>query len=518
MMFKKFILTVCAAAACGVAAWCETVEYRAEVTAGITNGSYAPYMIGSWTSGRYVAGKAVYQGASAVREFDLSRRFSWSYGAEYSLGYSNTFSYERFTADEPAAVTSTGAPAGTWGTSSYRTSAARLIQLFAAIKYRMVFLQAGMKEERSPIVDGSLSAGDLVRSNNARPIPGVTAGFIDFVDIPLTRGWVQIGGVLMYGRLTDNGFRSAQFNRYQGLLSQDLNYTYKRCHFRTNPAMPLSVTVGMQTAGFFGGSTTSYQRGRVKWTENRGFHLRDLWDMFFPLEGSGEDYYKGSSLGSWDFKARYNIGAAGSVSLYFEWPWEDGSGIGRRNGWDGLWGVQYDFGAGMPVESVVIEYLDFTNQSGPTHFTGVDHPGTDMNVEANGADNYWNNGFYGAYANYGMAIGTPFVLSPVYNTDGSPNFDHNRARGFHAAAKGSINAGLHWRAMFGYQKAGGAGTLPSPRKLHCTSAMLEARWKPAHSSLPGFELKAQTAFDAGNLRGNNFGVLVGISYSGSLNF
>lgn len=497
---KKYASAIVAViAAISTASATENIEYTASVTAQATNGRYAPYMIGSWNSGRTTPGKGIWQSGTIYRPLDLDRRFSWSYGLEYSVGYSNSFAYERYNA-------------GSWGVENVRQAPARLIQLFGEVKYRAVYLLAGMKERSSRIVDGSLSSGDLVRSNNARPIPGVAAGFIDFVDIPLTNGWVQIDGEIMYGRFTDNGFTSKQFNRYQGLYAQDLCYTYKRCYFRTKPSQPLSITVGMQTAGEFGGSTYRYNRGTALPPEVRGFHLRDLWDMFFPREGSGEGYYKGNSLGSWDFKARWRFNDGSRISAYFEWPWEDGSGIGRRNGWDGLWGVQYDFAPSAPIESIVIEYLDFTNQGGPIHRTPSDSPGTDLTSEANGGDNYYNNDFYGAYANYGMSIGTPFLLSPVYNADGYSAFAHNRARGFHAAAKGSFD-NWGWCAKVSYQKAGGQGRLPAPRKLHNTSALVEASWRPT-STLPGLKLKAQVAFDCGKLRGNNVGGAITVAYNG----
>lgn len=477
----------------------ENITYTAEFTAQASSKQFAPYMLGSWNSGRTVAGRGAWLDGRLERALDTDRRFSWSYGLEFSLGYCNAFGYERY-------------DNGTWTTSHSRQAPARLIQLYGEVKYRAVYLLAGMKERHSRIVDTELSSGDLVRSTNARPIPGVAAGFLDFVDIPLTNGWVQIDGEIMYGKFTDNGFDTKQFNHYQGLLAKDLWYTYKRCYFRTKPSQPLSITVGMQTAGEFAGATYRYNRGVALAPEVRGFHFRDIWDMFFPREGSGEGYYKGNSLGSWDFKARWRFNNGARLSAYFEWPWEDGSGIGRRNGWDGLWGLQYDFSQRGPLERIVFEYLDFTNQGGPIHRTASDSPGTDLTSEANGGDNYYNNDFYGAYANYGMSIGTPFLLSPVYNTDGYSAFAHNRARGFHLAADGTLG-NWKWCAKLSYQKAGGQGRLPAPRKLHDTSALLQAQWVPV-STLPGFVLKAAVALDCGNLRGNNVGGCVSVSYSG----
>ena len=114
-----------------------------------------------------------------------------------------------------------------------------------------------------------------------------------------------------------------------------------------------------------------------------------------------------------------------------------------------------------------------------------------------------------------MSIGSPFVVSPLYNLNGSPGYIHNRARGFHAAAEGCISDSWQYKAMVSYQKAGGSGRIPAPELLHDTSAMIQMQWRPARVS--GLNVKALLAIDSGNLRGNNFGAMVSVSYSGSFN-
>lgn len=478
------------------------VHYRASLVANASTGDLAPYMIGSWNSGRITGASGIWQDGHIFKTLDTDRRFSWSAGFEYIAGYGSAADYARFTD-------------GTWEKNANRQSPARIIQLYGQLKYRSVFMLAGMKEHKSGIVDNELSSGDLTRSNNARPIPGVSVGFLDFQNIPFTNGWVQIDGELMYGRFTDSSFRKNTFNYYSGLIGTSNWYTYKRCYFRTKPTMPLSVTIGMQAAGEFAGQAKFYRRGEVSRKFYRGFQFKDIIDMFFPIEGSGEDYYKGSSLGSWDVKALYRFKNGSNLTAYFEGPWEDGSGIGRQNGWDGLWGIQYDFKPGLPVSKIVLEYFDFTNQSGPIHYAPHDTPGSSITDVATGGDNYYNNDFYGPYCNYGMSIGSPFVVSPLYNTDGMPGYCHNRARGFHAAVAGALSSQWTYTAKASYQHAGGTGRIPAIRRLHDTSALIGIRWT-APGRLRGLEVDARLAFDYGNLRGNNFGAMVGVSYSGNI--
>ena len=168
------------------------------------------------------------------------------------------------------------------------------------------------------------------------------------------------------------------------------------------------------------------------------------------------------------------------------------------------------------MTKAVVEYLDFTNQSGPIHFDQEDNLGNPLTGYAQGADNYYNNDYYGAYSNYGMSIGTPFLLAPIYNRNGMLTYLHNRARGFHAAMEGNPTDRLGYRLMVGYSVAGGSGRQPDFRKSHSTSAMIEARWQPLRD-LPGFEVDMKLAMDKGSLRGDNFGLQLQVAYTGALN-
>lgn len=480
------------------------VAYEAELTALASSGPFAPYMIGSWNYGKYTHTNGLWHTGRVQKDFDMSKRWSWGAGVEYMLGSAQTIDYRRW-----------NEAAHSWGVNKANPSYAHFQQAYAEVKHRSLFLTIGAKNRHSFIVDDTMSSGDITRSNNSRAIPGIEAGFIDFQNIPFTQGWIQIQGQIMYGPMTDSRFNSEMFNRFNGVLSENLWYTYKRCYFRTNPNQPLSVIAGMQAAGTFAGKSTTYKDGVVTKVADRGFHFIDIPQMFFPLPG-GEDFFKGSSLGSWDFKARVRLPRGYVLDAYFEWPWEDGSGIGRRNGWDGVWGLQLKLPKGRAVEKVTVEYVDFVNQSGPIHYSHTDHPGGTIAGNATGGDNYYNNNYYGPYCNYGMSIGSPFVLSPLYNLDGALDYLHNRARGFHCALSGEIVPGWHYRAMASWQKAGGSGRHPAKEYLYDTSAMIEVVANP-FARIPQLSVKAQAAFDAGSLRGDNFGGLLSLSYSGNFN-
>lgn len=500
------ILFAAAVAGCMSAHAQTTVNYDATVTANASTGDFAPYFIGSLNGGKVVRATGALLDLNADVAVDRSRRFSWGAGAEVIFDISSANHYDLYDGDSQS-----------WTMQSNRPSAAWIQQLYGEIKYRGVLLTVGQKSRGSALLDERLSSGDLTRSSNARPIPGVALGFIDFQDIPFTNGWVQIDGTVEYGRMTDAGFKRRQYNRYNYLTTEDICYTYKRCYFRTRPSERLSVTIGMQTAGQFGGSTRYYSRGKIVREDVRGFRFEDVWKMFLPTEGNGNSFYEGSTLGSWDLKARYRLRNGDEISFAFEGPWEDGSGIGRRNGTDGLWGIYYRSQRQQLVTGAGLEYLDFHNQSGPLHWTQTDRPGTTIDEHLSGGDDYYNNDTYAAYANYGMAIATPWLLAPVYNLDGFPAFAHTRARGFHAAVEGYVAPDWQYSVKYSYQHAWGRGRVPAARALTDNSMMVRMAWD-AHLWAPGLRFNAMVAFDAGSLRGDNFGALVSVSYSGDFNF
>lgn len=485
------------------------VQYQASLVANASTGEHAPYMIGSWNRGRITGASGIWVDARMEKTMTLDRRFNWGAGVEVMGGYGSATAYDRYDADS-----------NTWGTSHHRQSPLRLQQAYAEVKYRGVYLTAGMKDRHSYIVDESMSSGDLTRSNNARAIPSVSTGFVDFQDIPFTRGWLQIDGEVTYGRFFDVRERRAQFNYYTGLLSYDNWYTYKCMHFRTKPTQPVVVTFGMQQTTIFAGYADNYRSGKINRQEIRGFHIKDIFKFFVPLKGSGEGFVAGQTLGSIDLRLDWNVPDGSHLAAYFQGPFEDGSGIGRANGFDGLWGLQYDFARPGLITKATVEYVDFTNMSGPIHYAPNDWGNAQLVPDGEGAtggDNYYNNEFYGPYTNYGMGIGSPFPVAPLYNLNGNPEYIHNRARGCHVALAGQFAPGWQYVAKYSFQEAGGDGRQPARRKLRSNCAMIEGCWAPVAGPAHGLTVGAKVAFDAGKLRGNNFGAMLSISYTGNFN-
>ena len=491
--------------ALGLAAYAqpEPIYYEVQAYGNGSTGDFAPTMLGSLNNGRYGQRGAALLEVGAMKRINKARRFSWGFGAHFIAGYSSSVSYVRW-----------DAAAKQWGESSWRPAAARVQQLYGEVKYRGVFLTVGMKQRGSALLNTRLSSGDLVESGNARPIPEARIGFIDFQDIPFTNGWVQIQGEISYGKMMDKGFLDAQFNRYYYHINKGSLYTYKRCYFRTKPSERFSGTIGMQVGGMFGGTTAFYRDGAHVRTETYSRGIKSFFKMFLPMGENGEDYYTGSTLGSWDLHLRYSLNNNDQIIAYVQKPWEDGSGIGLRTRADGVWGLEYKRLRGGYINGIVVEYVDFRDQGGPIHWAPGDTPGTAIKDESTGRDDYYNNATYNSYVNYGHAIGTPFMISPIYNRDGFPGFACNRVNGFHLGVSGDAGK-FDYRVLFSYRRGMGRYDYPYPKVRQGVAFMAEAGWN-ARAILPGLRARVQVGFDAGHLCGNNFGTSLAVNYTGKI--
>lgn len=477
------------------------IETQFSLSAGAGSSDFSPYYIASNRHATVTQSGNTLLQAAAQHRMDSTSRFSWGAGIELWGGWASTADYQRYNS-EGIKVVNPQHPGRVW-----------LQQLYGEVKWRSLFFSLGMKQRESALLNFALSSGDLVESGNARPIPQARAGLIDFQDVPFTKGWLQIQGELAYGKYADNKWLENHYNYDNWHLNKGAFYVYRRLYFRVAPRRRLSLTLGMQAAGQIGGNTSWWNKGGwVSGVKNKA-SLFDLIKMAVPVGGNngGSEYYDGNNLGSWDILARYKFASGHVLKAYLQKPWEKGSGIGWANGFDGVWGLEYKSPAASWIDGVVIEYIDFTNQSGPIHWSPGDSPGTTITTNSNGGEQYYNNNIYNSYANYGMSIGTPFLPAPIYNLDGYMAYVDNRVRGFHVGVNGTIMPRLTYRILASFRKSWGDGRIPRSHAVDCTSWMIEGSYHLP--PVPGLSVNLQLAMDRGNMLGNRFGTLVTFRYN-----
>lgn len=480
----------------------DSIAVQALVTATLGSGDFAPYYIASNDHGLVTQSKTALLAAGVEGKHTFDNRVIVGWGAQLVANYASNVDYMRYNADLGDWVSNPQHPARGW-----------LQQAWGRIDYRSLFLQAGLRNTGSALVDDRLSSGDIVLGCNTRPIPGVGVGFNDFQPIPFTNGWVEINGKVTYGKYTDNDWLENHFNYYSFHVDEGSLFLYRNCYFRTKSSKPLALTIGMQAASSFGGTTHAYKHGEVEVITKHPQGIIDALKLIIPT-GGGEAYYTGSTLGSWDIMLRYRLKDGSTLRGYMSKPWETGSGVGFLNGFDALWGLEWRLPAERKwwVEGAVIEYLDFTNQSGPIHFDPIDIPGCTFPVHTDGQDDYYNNYTYNAWAYYGMSLGSPMIQAPIYNLDGYLGFVNNRVRGFHLGVEGHLLPSLSYRFLTGYRKGWGTPWVPLNEATTDYSAMLEGSW--SHNAGPGvLGLNIKIAIDRGSMYGNQFGVQLGATYN-----
>lgn len=516
MRFERKILYLLMVIVVGCAMPCAAdsiaVAYSAGITMNTGNSDLAPYHIMSNRRGTITQRHSALLSASLRHEMDTTRRLSWGAGAEVWAGYTSSVDYERYNPQSMTFEVNPQHPSRVW-----------LQQLWLEGKHRGVFITLGQKDIDPGLVNRDLSSGDLVMSGNARAPFGLRGGFINYQNVPFTRGWLQIKGEYGYYRFVNTGWLKNHYNYYNSFITTHFWFNYKNISFRTNPTKPLVFTLGAQAACQFAGKYTRYNNGEVEEIIKMKANFKAFWRALFA--GSGGEaqgdraYVQGNHVGSWDIALDYRFSSGAILRGYYQSPWEEGSGIGKLNGFDGLWGVEYRSGKRGIVTGFVAEYIDLMNQSGAIHFSYKDliddeHPnGSDITYNATGSDDYYNNYCYNGYQNRGMAVGSPMARSPIYNTDGYMRFTDNRLRGWHLGIMGDICSQLSYRALLSWRKSFGTPFIPHNEPLKCTSMMIEATYNPQWFN--GLQIKAQLAHDHGTLLGNNTGALLSITYNGN---
>ena len=506
-MISKYLLTLAAMLPIALAAQTQ-LDWEAGVTVNAGGDSQlAPYYISSNRGGTVTQQYSTLFNAGISHKMDTTTRLSWGAGVELWGGWASSATYGLL-------------PPPGWASAAMRDehpARAWVQQAWLEGKYRGVFLTLGAKHSGSPLLNDRLSSGDLIHSANARPMVGASAGFVNFQSVPFTRGWLQIKGEVGYFKPADNKWLENHYNYYNHLLTTGWWLNYKNIYFRSNPNKPFVVTLGLQAACQFGGTTVTYSGGNEMECVEQKADAEAFFKSLIPMSGGtrkgDKAFFAGNHLGSWDIMLSYRLPAGSKVKAYYQSPWEDGSSLGKRNGFDGLWGLEYESATPSWLSGAVIEYIDMTNQCGPIHWAPADHDGTTLTTKVTGMDDYYNNYAYNGYHNRGMSLGSPMLRSPLYNQDGHLRFDHNVVRGVHAAIAGHITHEWQYRAMGSWRKSWGSMVQPITPALTATSLMVEAVYKPA--SVAGLQCTAQLALDRGKLYGNNFGALLAITYHGN---
>ncbi|MDP4239917.1 MAG: capsule assembly Wzi family protein [Bacteroidota bacterium] len=352
----------------------------------------------------------------------------------------------------------------------------------------------GAREEHLGNQDSTLSCGGYFFSPNARPIPKITAGIEHFTAVPFTHGYLEIKGAISHGWFTDN------------IYTTNLWLHHKYLYGRIGGRLPVHFQYGFDHVAQWGGIVPGIGQ------QPTGF--KDFIDIFFARAG-GSDALKtdqlntlGNHIGSQSMKLEVDISDF-KISGYWQKVFEDGpikQMWNAQNRADGLWGLSIRNSKFPFVRGIVFEYLNTTDQSGPY----LDKDG----IIYGGNDSYFNNGVYqNGWTYYSRTIGTPFITSPLYNSNGAVSIENNRVQVFHAGLEGDV-LDYRYKLLSSFSRNYGTYGNPYPKMIENTSMLLEVNKQ--FPKLSNIEVGCSVGGDFGKLYGNSIGCLFSIRKTGSL--
>lgn len=393
---------------------------------------------------------------------------------------------------------------GSTCSKEYYANNSHIQQLYGEISYKKLSLAMGQWEDKQMLVNPRLSSGNMVWSNNARPIPQIKVGTHDFVSVPGTGGWVNFWFDMAFGHQTDGGYNKKICGMVTGekrsFAVVDNPYFHRKNFFlRTKSDELFVATVGIEHVAQYGGKIDG---------KKQPDGLRDAANVFFVKAKNGEFYY--AHLGSFDFKVDVNL-KVGSLSGYTQLFFDDKplDGSVRQSGSDGLWGLEWKMKRQGWINDIVAEYVTTCNQGGRVYTNEV-YVGNGKQYHYD-CLTYYDDQNFGAYTNYGMNIGSPLLTSPIYNESHWPRPANTIVKAFHLAAQGDISKNFSYRAKFSYRKTWGTTVFLLPEAISNNSGMLEITY---HKK--GFEVTPSFGFDSGKIFGNNVGFMLNIRKKGIL--
>lgn len=389
-------------------------------------------------------------------------------------------------------------------------------RLYVSGGWKMLHLDVGMKPRERSLSDVSVSGGDFIYSRNTRNMPGINA-WSDWIYFEKGH-WIGIKGNIAH---------------YQTLDDRYVNKTVihnKSLALKLAFGPKVDAIVGLDHWAQWGGDSPLYGRQPVSFAD----YLR----IFMAGKG-GEDAtlsdqinVLGNHLGREVLRIDWKHSKF-TMSVQYDKPFEDGSGMKYRNAPDGIWSLQFLFkDRNAFVTDIVLEYIGTTWQTGPAH----DRPAMEEEMSKQdpnehyygkivlgGCDNYFGNGEYkSGWTYYGRTIGLPLILPMLPGEDGIVmDMVSTRLRGCHLGLKGVISEKVPYSFKATYTKNHG--------KYHQSKESLfeSAPWQLSMALEAGVDSRILNLplsvslgiyGDVGQLYQNSVGLTLKIAYNGFRRF
>lgn len=432
-----------------------------------------------------------YMRAGIFREMHHERCFSWGFGADLVIPY-------------------------------HYTSHFVIQQLYGEIRYRSLELTIGSKERYMGVVNEELGSGDMTFSQNARPVPQVFLSMPKYEWVPWTKQMLAVKGFFSMGMLTDWRWQRDHVGP-KGKWTAHVLYHTKGLFLRwgNREKFPLSIEGGLEMGTLFGGKIHRYDASGKETIIKIPAGLKDIIRSILGMSGGDTNDPNqwgeranclGDHVGEWSLAATWAPKETDwSIRSYYQHFFEDQSMMFFDFAWkDMLLGVELTLPKNRFVNQFVYEYLNTKDQSGPVFW---DHT-PDIPEQVSGKDNYYNHHLYSGWQHWGMGLGNPLLISPIYNSSGEMYFRHNRIKGHHFGLSGNPTDELHYRILMSLTRSWGTYDSPLPNIERNFNAMVEMTYSPRR--LAGWNFRLGLGADGGKMLGKSIGAMLTIRKTGLL--
>jgi len=364
-----------------------------------------------------------------------------------------------------------------------------LNELYLGVRFKNILLDIGAKNDAIAWHNLSSSNGSIIKSNNARAMPGVTIKTNNYVTLPFAKSWLQVKGNFAHYFMDDTRF------------VDNTNLHHKSLHIKTSLSPVFEIIAGLDHYAQWGG--TSPQFGP------QPSSFKDYIKVVFGAEGgdnaTANDQFNalGNHIGAYILQFNYQ-GQKANYNFYYSHPFEDTSGREMTNWQDGLYGVFIDFKKQKAAITHLLAEFTYTKNM------------SNIPVSISGADNYFNNGIYkSGWTYHGNTIGSPYFTPEPVDANDITNgviVGDNRFAAFNLGANGYVKW-LPYKIMLSHTTYYGWFNQEYEQYPVQISGILDIVIPQDKFNLP-FDVAASFAFDAGSYRPKNFGAFLSITKTG----
>lgn len=363
-------------------------------------------------------------------------------------------------------------------------------RLYAHARLYIVDVSAGVM----PMTDGMdtpLGSGSLLLSANAPSMPAVRIGLEQWTPFPGLFGYMEIKGGLAHAWLTDN------IGVYNSMLH------YKWAGLQLGGSLPVNISYEIHHAAQWGGKALDGKDLGNNWRAFRHVLLAQAGGESYNEAKNAQGNHLGSQLLTLTAK-----GTGWKTKIYWQNFLEDNFAfIGNgKNLPDGRWGITAEQQVWPFLNTVTVEYIGTTDQSGPLH----DQDG----IIYAGNDEYYRNSVYSQGWNYFLrSLGSPLITSPLYNLQEDTQTRNNRIKAWHIGIGGDI-FGFRYKMMATYVRNYGTYRYDDWFTQKSTNTALLLQLNKQVEKAWGLEFGLCLAADIGTQFGNTFSAQVTIRKQG----